>query len=305
MNEAELRDGLREVIAKTSQRSPMDVATMLDVARQARGRRRAIWAGIGAVAGVVLITVGATVALSGGWRTSEPAGPADPTTLVTSTAAASATPTQTPEGTALPEDTETVWPTGPDGKPQQDRTAYAGPRFEEGARLLDRLVTLVPPGYTPGGNSATPGPSGAPGQDTPPARYHQAQFAERVNGVEVWEYMATLEISQGSGTGRLLAEVHTPGNSLPTEPCALTQSLWRMGGQCQVLTAGGQPVGVVVAPTGDSRFDQWAGFRQDDGTAVFIGQAKIVFGFGNRPGLATLPFTSQQLAELVTTLANS
>jgi hypothetical protein len=200
-----------------------------------------------------------------------------------------------------------VWPTGPAGQPQQDRTASAGPRFEEGARLLDSLVALVPPGYAPGEDEtmATPGPSDAPSQGTPPARSHQAQFAERVNGVEVWEYMAILEISQGPGTGRLLAEVLTPGNSLPTEPCALTQSLWRMGGQCQVLTVSGQPVGVVVAPTGDPRVDQWVGFRHDDGTVVFIGQAKSVFGFDDRPSLAKLPFTPQQLAEIVTTFTGT
>jgi len=300
MTEAELRDGLREVITASGQWPPMDVAVMLEVARRARRRRRTIWAGMGAVAGVVLIAVGATVAVSGGWRTSSPLGPAGPTWPVTGTAGASATPTQTPQ------DTETVWPTGPDGKPQQDRTASAGPRYEEGARLLDKLIALVPPGYTPGEDTttATPGPPDAPGQYRPPARYHQAQFAERVNGVEVWEYMAVLEITQGTGTGQLLAEVHTPGSSLPTEPCALTQSLWGMGGTCQVLTVNGQQVGVVVAPTSDPRFDQWAAFRHDDGTVVFIGQAKSVFGFNGRPGLATLPFTPEQLANMVTTLTS-
>lgn len=302
MTEAELRQGLREVIANSGQRSPMDGAAMLDaargVARRARRRRRTIWAAMGATAGVVLIAVGATVALSGGRYTSGPAGPAGSPPPVTGTAGASATPTQTSR-----EGTETVWPTGPDGKPQQDRTASAGPRYQEGARLLDKLIALVPPGYTPGEDAATV-TSGradaAPDRYRPPARSHQAQFAERVNGIEVWEYLALLEVSQGPATGRLLAEVHTPGNSLPTDPCALTKSLWGMGGTCQVLTANGQQVGVVVAPTGDPRFDQWAAFRHGDGTVIFIGQAKSVFGFNDRPSLAALPFTPQQLAEAVT-----
>lgn len=287
MTEAELRDGLREVIADSGQRSPMDVTAMLAVARRARSRRRTIWAGMGAVAGVVLITIGATVALSGGWRTDATMGTAGSTLPVFGTAVPGVTPSPT-------------GPTGPDDHAQQ-RTAYAGPRNEEGARLLDRLIALVPPGYTPGEDSAPAiaGPSDAAGQSTPPARSHQA-VSERVNGVEVWEYMAVLEISQGLGTGRLLAEVHTPDNSLPTEPCALTQSLWGMGGTCEVLTANGQQVGVVVAPTTDPRFDQWAAFRHSDGTVVFIGQAKSVFGFSNRPSLAALPFTPQQLADMVT-----
>jgi hypothetical protein len=46
-----------------------------------------------------------------------------------------------------------------------------------------------------------------------------------------------------------------------------------MGGDCQVVTVGAVQVGVVVQPTGDDRFDQWAAYRHPDGVVVFVAQS--------------------------------
>jgi hypothetical protein len=187
-------------------------------------------------------------------------------------------------------DTKQPWPTGPDGKPQEDRTARAGDRYDKGVRLLERLVAAVPGGYT------------APTDPTPNSndglglRYHQAQFADRVNGTEVWEYMAIAAVAQGDGTGRVLAEVHTPGNTLPTNTCELARAFWGMDGNCQVVTVGTTLVGVARQPGGDSRFDQWAAVRHPDGVVVFVAQS-VRFDDA-RPALAALPFSTEQLAAL-------
>lgn len=290
MIETQLRDGLRDVIARSSQQPPMDVAIVLERARQARSRRRTAWAAGAVATAVVVIAVGATVALSDRWNGSAPTTPAAPGA---GTAGPTPTGPQQPAATGLP--TESV-----SGGPQDDMTADAGPHFERGAQLLDDLVALVPAGYTalgePAGGTPDPSaPSGEPGER--PYRYHQAEGGDG----QGWRYLATVDIARGGGTGRLMAEVHTPPNTIPDQPCELARSLWGMGGECQVLTVGGQQVGVVVASTQDNRLDQWAGFRQADGTVVFLAQARSVFGFEAGPGLEVLPFTPQQLAELVTT----
>jgi len=301
MNETELRDGLHEVIAASSPPPPMDAVAVLDAARRARIRRRAVWAGSGAAAGVVAIAVGTTVALSGGWTPSRLTGPAGPgAPSVTGASKVPGQGTSAPPGTGLPqgtgvpqgEDTKTPWPTGPDGSPQQDRTANAGPRNDTGARLLDELVAVVPPGYTV--------PQGEPGpNDDPWVRYHQAQFAERVDGVEVWEYLASLAVQQGGNAGRLFVEVHTPRNNLPADPCELARSLWGLGGDCELVDIGGTQVGVVVHATdGRGEFDQWAAYRHADGTVVFVAQAQRYRGL--TAGLPQPLFTVQQLTELAT-----
>ena len=83
-------------------------------------------------------------------------------------------------------------PTGPDGLPQEDRTARAGPRYAQGALLLDRLLAGVPAGYT--AEKTTPGGTG---EKTPGT--HQADFTGRVDGVEVWSYMPLSTWRRGRG----------------------------------------------------------------------------------------------------------
>lgn len=131
---------------------------------------------------------------------------------------------------------------------RRDRTARAGDRYDTGVRLLERLVAAVPGRHTAPTDPTPPNSNEGPG-----LRYHQAQFADRVNGTEVWEYMAIAAVAQGDGTGRVLAEVHTPGNTLPTETCELARAFWGMDGDCQVVTVGTTLAGVATRQPGAIR----------------------------------------------------
>jgi hypothetical protein len=276
MNEQELRDGLRSAMAvATPPPRSVNAAAVIRGARRARARQRTIWAGAGTGLLVAAVLVGAGLPLG---------SPGQPLDFGAPGVAPS-------PGASKPG----PWPTGPDGQPQEDRTARAGERYEQGVKLLDRLVAAVPLGYT------VPDRAGN-GRDIAPSRHHQAQFEDRVGGTELWSYQASIEVARGQGTGRILAEVHTAGNQLPSEPCALSQRLWGMRGECQLVSVGAAQVGVVAWPTGgDPLFDQWAGFRHPDGVVVFVAQARSVFPVVERQQpLTTLPFTVQQLAALAT-----
>jgi hypothetical protein len=64
------------------------------------------------------------------------------------------------------------------------------------------------------------------------------------------------------------------------------------------MDVGGKKVGVVTTNGGGS-YDQLAAYRHDDGTVVYLAQAKKT----DRAGLSPLTepvFTNRQLAELVT-----
>jgi hypothetical protein len=279
MKEAELREALRAAIAASSPPPPMSTNTALVAARRARFRRRTAWTCIGSAAAVAVIAVASAVLAGAGSNAGSfsPAGPR-PATIPPPSAGTSTA------------DTAESWPTGPDGTPQEDRTARTGARFDQGVRLLNEVVAAVPTGYTAPDTPASSAP------DQMPLRDSQAQFEERVNGSEVWSYMSSAAVAQGERIGRLLVEVHTAGNRLTGEPCALTQQFWGMTGQCQVVTIGPVQVGVVVRPYGDDRFDQWAAYRHPDGVVVFVAQSLNVDG--SRPALTKLPFSPDQLAAL-------
>ncbi|NES13863.1 MULTISPECIES: hypothetical protein [Micromonospora] len=274
MNGAELREALRHEMAAVVPPPPLDSAAALGTARRVRARRRTGWACAGSAAVVLAVAGGAAIGT---------AGAGIPGTGGVGPAAAGPRPIPGPSGkTAEP------WPTGPDGRPQEDRTAKAGARYDQAVRLLDQLISVVPAGYAVPEN-----PAG--GSDDPP-RSSQASFEEKVNGVDVWRYTSAAAVARGDRTGRVLVEVYTRGNRLPTEPCALTREFWGMQGQCQVVTVGATKVGVVVRPTTDRRFEQWSAYRHPDGVVTFVAQAPT---FGSpRQGLAELPFTVPQLATL-------
>ncbi|RZU75808.1 hypothetical protein EV384_4376 [Micromonospora kangleipakensis] len=272
MNGEELREALRGEMASTTPPPPLSAAAALGAARRARGRRRTAWACAGSAAAVLAVAGVAAIGAPGAGGLS-PGGPGP-----------QAIPHPSSKDTAKP------WPTGPDGRPQENRTARAGTRYDQAIRLLDEIVSVAPAGYT-----APEKPANQPA-DQMPLRDHQAQFEDKVNGVDVWSYMSSAALAQGERMGRLLVEVHTAGSQLPAEPCALARQFWGMQGECQLVTVGGAQVGVVVRPTGDDRFDQWAAYRHPDGVTVFVAQgAKLGDG---RPGLTTLPFSVQQLAAL-------
>ncbi|SCG43058.1 hypothetical protein [Micromonospora halophytica] len=276
MNGEELRETLRSEMAEVDAPPPLSAATALALARRARVRRHTAWACTGAAAAVLAVAGVAAVGVPGaeGYRPAGP-GPAGPV----------------PQGIPNPsaKDTAKPWPTGPDGVPQQDRTARAGTRHDQGVRLLDAILAVVPAGYT-----APENPANRPAGQMP-LRDHQAQFENKINGVDVWSYLSTVTLKQGARTGRLAVEVHTAGNTLPSEPCDLARRFWGMQGECQVSTVGGRKVGVVVRPTGDDRFDQWAAYRHPDGVVVYVAQARSL---GTGPGLTALPFSVEQLAAM-------
>ncbi|SCG18639.1 hypothetical protein GA0070610_4987 [Micromonospora echinofusca] len=272
MNEDDLRDTLRSEMATSTPPPPMATTATLRAARRARSRRRTLWACAGSAA-TILAVAGAATMFTPDAGGHSPAGPAP-----------QAAPPPSSKDTAQP------WPTGPDGHPQEDRTARAGSRYDQGIRLLDEIISVVPAGYT-----APENPANQP-TDQKPLRTHQAQFEDKVNGVDVWGYMSSAALAKGERMGPLLVEVHTAGNQLPAEPCALARQFWGMQGECQVETVAAAQVGVVVRPGRDDRFDQWAAYRHPDGVVVFVAQGANLDD--ERPGLTTLPFSVQQLAAL-------
>ncbi|MFG2099339.1 hypothetical protein ACGFJ5_01940 [Micromonospora echinaurantiaca] len=272
MNGEKLRDALRDEMTSTTPPPPLSAHAMLSTARRARMRRRTLWACAGSAAAVLAVAGVATLATPGTSGYSPAAPPPQ------------AAPHPSSKDTAQP------WPTGPDGQPQEDRTARAGAKHDQGIRLLNEIVSVVPAGYTAPENPANQPP------DQMPLRTHQAQFEDTINGVDVWSYMSSATLAKGDRMGRLLVEVHTAGNQLPTEPCALARQFWGMQGECEVVTVGASQVGVVVRPGRDDRFDQWAAYRHPDGAVVFVAQGEKIGD--DQPSLTTLPFSVQQLASL-------
>ncbi|WP_433281862.1 hypothetical protein [Micromonospora sp. CA-244673] len=282
MNGEELREALRHEMAGVVPPPPLDATTALGAARRTRARRRTGWACAGSAAVVLAVAGVAAVGTTGagvpGTGTAGPGG--------LSPSASGTKPSPAP---SAPE-TASAWPTGPDGRPQEDRTARAGNRYDQAVRLLNELISAVPAGYVVPENRPN-----QPADDDPP-RGSQAEFEDRVEGVDVWRYTSTATVTQGDRTGRVLVEVYTRGNRLPTEPCALTRQFWGMQGECQVVTVGDAKVGVVVRPTVDRRFEQWSAYRHPDGVVTFVAQTP---NFGSpQHGLAKMPFTVPQLAAL-------
>ncbi len=272
MNENDLREALRTTVANSTAPPPMTSAAAVTAGRRAVRRRTAM---AGAAAAVVLVVASALVV-----RPLLPAG-GDAAMPVAAAPSAVPSPLATPRADA----TEPSWPAGPDGKPQEDATARSGPRYETGKRLQREILAVVPDGWTT--------PTGA-GDDGIPLRDHQAAWED-----PEWGYLASVAVARGGGTGRLLAEVHTPGHTLPSEPCALAREFWGMGGDCDVVDVAGTGVGVVVRPGADGRIDQWAAHRHPDGVVVYIAQSRTATNADS--GLAPLkelPLSVAQLAAL-------
>ena len=277
MNENDLRDAMRTTLTLSAEPPPMDSATAVSAGRRAV-RRRTTLAGAGAtavlVAAVLAIAPGQRL-FAGGGQPFAPAGQAG----------ANPSPTPTSPG----EKTAPSWPIDGNGEPQEDATARSGARYEQGKRVLEGLLAVVPEGYTtPTGDAS----DGTPLQD------HQAAVDSAAAG-SAWGYLASAAIAKDKGTGRLLAEVHTAGNKLPTDPCELAREFWGMGGDCRVETVGTAKVGVVVKPGADDRLGQWAAYRHPDGIVVFVAQARNVANIDSSvTPLAQLPLSVPELAAL-------
>ena len=278
MNEDELRAALRATMTATLAPPSMNAADTVGRARRAQVRHRAAWIGSGGAAAVAIFAVAITVTANRSPAT--PVGGPPPSPMPTATGQ--------PAPTASD---KTVWPTGPDGSPQEDRTARAGTQYDKGKKLLDDLVGAVPAGF------AVP--------DAAIDRYHQAQFEDRVGGRDIWSYLAIAQVSKDGGTGRVAVEVHAAGNTYGSSTgCELTRQFWSMGGHCREVTVNGVRIGVVDQPGSDDRFDQWAAYRYPDGTVVFVAQGRTSQSPAESPTatpskpLASLPYTVDDLAAL-------
>ncbi|OLF15663.1 hypothetical protein [Actinophytocola xanthii] len=291
MNENDFRNALHGVMDATPAPPPMSDGPVLDAAKRDGRRRRALWAGAGSAASVTALVVGAVLIGSpgsdgGGGGLQVGAGQNPSSDVI------SATPeSDLPRGTAGQSDAppaDESKPEWPDG--QTDRTASSGPRFDKGATLLESVIGAAPDGYT---TPDLPAPEGWHGE----LKYHQAQFADWGQGdVEIWEYMASTPLVQGDRVGQLMIQVTTPGNTVTGDGCDLSETLWGMQGTCTEVAVDGKRVGVW---SGGDQFDQWAGYRHEDGTVVMVAQ-NLDYEVTGKPALTALPIGAERLAELAT-----
>ena len=276
VNENDLREAMRASLT-IAPPPPMASAAAVTAGRRAV-RRRTTLAGAGAAAVMVAVTAlavnpGLRLVAGGDGGDAPWAGPGIP----------SAYPAPSDAG----DKTEPVWPLDGDGQPQQDATARSGEKYEQGKKLLNEILAVVPKGWSK--------PDGETG-DQIPLRSHQAAV-EGDNSGTTWGYLASAAVAKDGGTGRLLAEVHTKDNGLPAEPCALARQFWGMGGTCEVVTVGTARVGVVKTAAGDRGIDQWAAYRHPDGIVVYVAQSRTASnGDANPDPLTDLPLTVPQLA---------
>lgn len=276
MNENDLRAAMRASLTITPP-PPMESAAAVTAGRRAV-RRRATLAGAGAAAVLVAATalaVNPGLRLVAGGGDAPVAGPGAPSAY--------------PAPSAAGDDTKPAWPTDGDGKPQEDATARSGERYEQGRKLLDELLAVVPAGWSkPTGKTA----------DDIPLQEHQATV-EGDNTGSTWGYLASAAVAKDGRTGRMLAEVHTKNNGLPTKPCELAEKFWGMGGDCDVVAVGSAYVGVVTKPANPNGIDQWAAYRHPDGIVVYVAQSRTATnGERNAGPLKDLPLTLPQLAAL-------
>jgi hypothetical protein len=267
----------------------MSPANALRAARRTT-RRRTLAAGTaGAGALAVLTAAGLVVTTGGGAAPQQAAGPGVP-----GLAPGGGTPTVAPPvpGNPSGSDTKPVWPTGPDGSPQGDRTAKAGVKADAAKALLAHLITVVPSGFTVPDDQGT--------GDTSPSRSQQAQFEDKVGGRDAWSYLASVEIRRGGTAGRLIVEVHEPGLRQGATPCDIAEGFWSKPTGCTTVQVGGVTVAVATGGPEDDRVDKWAAYAYPDGTAVYVGESRVGgFGPGDvTPGLSAPPFSDEQLAAL-------
>lgn len=277
MNENDLREAMHTTMTAMRTPPPMDSATAVRAGRRAVHRRTA-WTGATATGGLVVAVLAAGPLIAGIGSDGSPDAPGP--------AQAGGPPAPTASAPPPIPDPKPSWPIDGDGRPQQDATARSGERYEKGRKLLDEVLAAVPEGYTkPTGEAA----------DGVPLRSHQA--AVESNGS--WGYLASAAVSDGKGTGRLLAEVHTAGNGLPSDPCKLAATFWGLGGTCKVVTVGDARVGVATPKDPDERIGQWAAYRHPDGIVVFVAQSRTATNMepGLKP-LEKLPLKQNELAAL-------
>ncbi|GLW31610.1 hypothetical protein [Actinoplanes regularis] len=289
MEENEFRDALRTVLTQSPEPPPMQSSTAIAAGRRA-ARRRTVTACTGAVVALTAVVAVPALYRSGGSTPAghQAAGPA-PTPGLSSKAPAN--------GVPGPDVTKPSWPAEASG----DATADSGPHYQTGKKVLDTLLTVVPSGYEAPVGSAPDGTE---------FRSHQGAIED-----PEWSYLASVKITKDGAAGQLYVEVHEPDNRLPSDPCELAESFWGVkaateetlapskarypdspGGRCELVQVGKVQVAVAGPAGPGDRLDRWAAYRYDDGTVVFVAQARqSIF---DEPKLPAAPFTAQQLAAL-------
>ncbi|MEV0128080.1 hypothetical protein AB0H83_06370 [Dactylosporangium sp. NPDC050688] len=291
MNEDEFRVSLRDALDSATPPPPMSPAVAVTSGRRAVRRRNLLAAG--AAVSVAAVVAAVAVAVAGGGL-----GSAAPQQVGAPGGTPTAGGTPTPGGTpavTTPVPTvsgKTVWPTQPNGEPQQDRTARAGTKYDLGQQLMVDLLAVVPAGYTALDNPGT--------DQLVSSRMAQAQFENKVGDRDAWSYLASTQLGKDGGVGELLVTVYEPGLiTVAGDNCAVAAAFWTAPADCRlVTTTTGVTVGLASGTKGD--YDQWAAYRHADGTVVFLAQQKL----DDRPGggakpLAALPLTEERLTALV------
>lgn len=276
MNEEDLNEALRDVMVRSSPPPSMDSARALEQAHRVRKRRRVAWAAVAVVPLVVAVGAGPSLIADLADRS---AGPMVAGGIGTTKPVATPTPTVAP----TTRKTGDPWPEG-----QTDRTATAGPRAVRAVTLMTDLSSSVPAGFS------TPDLKYPDGRAM---RSPQTQYASNDGERDYWEYQASIPVQKDDRVGQLMVQSITPDGKPATTPCKLALRYWGRTGPCTVVDVGGKKVGVVTAGSGSA--DQRAAYRHEDGTVVYLAQARKSDDAKRSP-LKQPVFTTGQLAELVT-----
>jgi hypothetical protein len=300
MNEHELKSALQEAMVASSPPPPMSTRAALDRAHRAQRRRQATWGGGVAGLAVVAIAVGAVmlpnltggagVQVAGG-RSSQPFVTPTAERPSVSPSVTAMTPPGVPSATGSPKQ----WPDG-----QGDRTATSGARADKGAKLLNDLASSLPPGVKAEDRTRIGF------ADYGPMTRNQAQFAEYVGELQVWEYEARtpVVITGEAGVGELFIKVETRGNTrlgdLTGCAAATKYSYPIEGGTCAVVDVGGKQVAVVTGAVPDAdanTMETGAFYRYPDGTLVTVAYSDEYLESGH-PALSRPALTGEQLAAI-------
>lgn len=280
MNEQDFKNALRQTMTVQPAPPPMSDAVVLEAAHRDVKRRRAMMAGFGSAAAVAAVVVGVAVIAPGAGSGSAPGGGVEVGAQQTTPPPASGTAT---EGAG--KSSETL-PSG-----MTDKTERNGPNADRGRALATELDAVVPDGYGAPGDLMG---KGGEGQIEGTLKWNQANLDSNAGGNQEWSYLAITPLTKGTGVGELVVEVSTPRDGTSTGAVCDLPPFWGESGTCAEVTVGDKKVAVV---NDTERFDQWAGYRHDDGTMVYVAQAAEYSG-GGHPALAGPPFTIEQLAAL-------
>lgn len=294
MNEQDFKNALRQTMTVQPAPPPMSDAVVLEAAHRDTKRRRTMMAGLGSAAAVAAVAVGVAVIApgagsgAGGGGVEVGAQQSSPSDVTASATAppASGTETAPPASSTATEESGKSTENRPPG--MTDNTARSGPEADRAQELATELDAAVPAGY------ATPDDLEGQGALDGPLKSNQAHLDDYTNGQSEWSYSAITPLTKGSGVGKLVIEVSTPRDETNTVALCDLPPFWGEGGDCSEIVVGGK----TVAVNGKSeRFDQWAVYRHDDGTVVYVAQA-AEFEDAGHPALAGPPLTTEQLAAL-------